>query len=104
MGRRRNQSKNTMFLLLVLILLGIGIAYAVLTEQLTINNTVSYDAMKWDVGVTSAEDGWDSYMDVYIKMYESESGVTLEEMGMSRDEFEREIKDNFEHSKEAWGI
>mgnify|MGYP003303395978 CR=1 FL=1 len=79
MRRRHNQSKNTMFLVIILLLIGIGIAYAILTETLTINNTVSYDAMKWDVGFTSAEDGYDPFIDLYIEMFEKNEGVTLDE-------------------------
>ena len=40
MRRRKNQTKKTFFLLAFLVLIGIGIAYAVLTEKLTLNNTV----------------------------------------------------------------
>ena len=98
MGRRRNQSKNTMFLLLVLILLGIGIAYAILTENLTINNTVSYDAMKWDVGFTSAEDGWDSVIDMFVNEIEEANGASLEELDMTREDvenlYENDMKDD----------
>ena len=74
MGRRRNQSKNTMFLLLFLVILGIGIAYAVLTETLTINNTVSYDAMKWDVGFTAVEDFSD---DIYYALNAGNYGTIM---------------------------
>ena len=56
MRRRYNRNKNTFFLLTILILVGIGIAYAILTEQLNINNILSYDAMKWEVGFSSIVD------------------------------------------------
>lgn len=90
--RRRNNEKNKFIvLILMLFVLAVGIGYAVLSERLTIDNTISYDSMKWDVGFTSAEDGFDSFFDKYIKFFENQNGLTLEEMGMTREEFENEI-------------
>ena len=87
--RRRNKSKNNLLiLLLVLIILGVGIGYAVLSERLTIDNTISYDSMKWDVSFTAAEDGFENFFNKYIEFFERTNGVTLEEMGMTREEFE----------------
>ena len=52
-----NQSKhNFYFIIVILFVLGIGIGYAVLSERLTIDNTISYDSMKWDIGFTSTSD------------------------------------------------
>ena len=54
---RYNQAKhNFYFIIVMLFILGIGIGYAVLTERLTIDNTISYASMKWDVGFASVED------------------------------------------------
>ena len=78
MRRRSNQRTNTILLVIVLLLVGIGIAYAVLTEQLTINNTVSYDAMKWDVGFTAAEDGFEEILDYQIKSGKLDKSIALE--------------------------
>lgn len=56
--RLYNKGKNRLLiLLLMLIVLCIGVGYAILTQQLTINNTVFYDSMKWDVGFSSVLDG-----------------------------------------------
>lgn len=55
--KRYSQSKKKFyFILIMLFILSIGIGYAVLTEKLTIYNTVSYNSMKWDIGFSSASD------------------------------------------------
>ena len=53
--KRNKQNKNT-FIATILFLLAliIGIGYAILTETLTISNTVNYDSMKWNVGYAEA--------------------------------------------------
>lgn len=52
---RYNLAKHNFYLIIVMLLiLGIGIGYAVLSERLTIDNTISYDSMKWDIGFTAA--------------------------------------------------
>ena len=90
--RRRNKSKNNLLiLLLVLIVLGVGIGYAVLSERLTIDNTISYDSMKWDVGFTATEDGFEPIVDKYIEIIESEIGMTLEELGISKEELKNDF-------------
>ena len=64
-NNKKNNNKKIIPILLVLFIIGLTIGYAVLTEQLTINNTVSYDAMKWDVGFTAAEafsDDFEEYL------------------------------------------
>jgi hypothetical protein len=54
---KRNKNKINFYLMILLLLvLGLGIGYAILTQQLTINNTVNYGSMKWDVGFTAVED------------------------------------------------
>lgn len=51
--KKYKRNKKLFFVLLVLLLvLFMGLGYAVLTQQLKLNNTVSYDAMKWNVGFT----------------------------------------------------
>ena len=74
---KRNKNKTNFYLMILLLLvLGLGIGYAILTQQLTINNTVNYGSMKWDVGFTAVEDFSD---DVYAYLGESidESGMVL---------------------------
>ena len=74
---RRNKNKTNFYIMILLLLvLGLGIGYAILTQQLTINNTVNYGSMKWDVGFTAVEDFSD---DVYAYLGESidESGMVL---------------------------
>ena len=74
-----NKDKNRLLiLLLMLIVLCIGVGYAILTQQLTINNTVFYDSMKWDVGFTSAVDGFDAYVDYIMEEIENEGLVYTE--------------------------
>ncbi len=53
----KQNNKKTIMLLLILLAIGLGIGYAVLTEKLTINSTVEYNSMKWNVGFISAIDG-----------------------------------------------
>ena len=90
--RRRNNEKNKFIvLILMLFVLAVGIGYAVLTEKLTINNTISYDSMKWDVGFTATEDGFEPMVDKYIEIIESEFGMTLEELGMSKEELKNDF-------------
>ena len=48
----------------MLLILGIGIGYAVLSERLTIDNTISYDSMKWDIGFTAASNNGGSITSV----------------------------------------
>lgn len=50
MRKYRTRKKRFYFLLVALFVVSMGLGYAVLTQQLDIDNTVSYDAMKWDVG------------------------------------------------------
>lgn len=57
MKRNNNIQKHLFVSLLMLIVLAVGIGYAVLSEQLTISNTISYDSMKWNVGFSAAIDG-----------------------------------------------
>ena len=90
MNRYKQAKHNFYFTIVMLFVLSIGIGYAVLSERLTIDNTISYDSMKWDIGFTSAEDGFDSYIDAYIEWIESEYG-SLEELGITREDVEQEI-------------
>lgn len=53
MNKSKKIKKKFFVLLSFLLVVGMGIGYAVLSQQLNVNNTVSYDAMKWDVGFTS---------------------------------------------------
>lgn len=50
MRKYRIRKRNFYILLIVLFVLSIGLGYSALTQRLNIDNTVSYDAMKWDVG------------------------------------------------------
>lgn len=58
MRRRNNFEKNKMIIGLCLLLaLGIGLGYAVLTEQLKLTGSANYNAMAWEVGFSEASDG-----------------------------------------------
>jgi hypothetical protein len=63
----RNNYNKKKFLLMVLLLfvIGLGIGYAILTQQLTINNTVNYGSMKWNVGFVNAYDATDEIASLY---------------------------------------
>ena len=62
---RYNLAKHNFYLIIVMLLiLGIGIGYAVLSERLTIDNTISYDSMKWDIGFTAASNNGGSITSV----------------------------------------
>lgn len=55
MGKYRH-NKNVLYVfLIILFTLCFGVGYAILTEQLKVNNYVTYDAMKWNVGFTGVE-------------------------------------------------
>ena len=54
-NRQEKKEKNKFLLILLLLLtFGVGLGYAVLSEKLSINNTVNYGSMKWNVGFTEA--------------------------------------------------
>ena len=54
-NKQEKNDKNKLALLLLLILtFGIGLGYAVLSQQLSITNTVNYGSMKWNIGFTDA--------------------------------------------------
>ena len=51
--KKQEEKKNRkalLLLLLLIFLIALGIGYAVLSQQLSISNTVNYGSMKWDVG------------------------------------------------------
>lgn len=57
MNRNRQEKKDKKKLLLLLLLLlifGVGLGYAVLSQQLSINNTANYGTMKWNIGFSEA--------------------------------------------------
>ena len=57
--RKYNQKEKKKLVLWIIFLLtiGLGLGYALLTEQLKLNGSVNYGSMAWDVGFTTAEDG-----------------------------------------------
>ena len=57
MRKNKQEKKKLIGMLCLLFLLALGLGYAVLSQQLSINSTVDYDALKWDVGFTTATDG-----------------------------------------------
>lgn len=56
---RRTNHERTKFIgsVLFLLVFAVGIGYAVLTERLTVDQTINYESMKWDVGFTLAVNG-----------------------------------------------
>ena len=59
----RKKKKNLIILIITLFTVYLGIGYAVLTEKLTIDNTVNYNAMKWDVGFVDVKDYSTEYIE-----------------------------------------
>ena len=57
--RRYNkfEKKKTIVWICLLFALGLGIGYAILSEKLSVNGTLNYGSMVWDVGFSSATDG-----------------------------------------------
>lgn len=56
-NQKNKKDKNKILLLLLfLVSFGLGLGYAVLTQQLSITNTVNYGSMKWNVGFNTASD------------------------------------------------
>ena len=53
--KNQKDRKKLILLLLLLIVFCVGIGYAILTQQLSINNTVNYGSMKWNIGFDTAE-------------------------------------------------
>lgn len=91
--KRYKEKNNLVLLIIVLFVLTVGIGYAVLSEQLTINNTISYGPMNWDVGFTAVEDGYEAGIDAYGKMLETKFGYTFEEFGYTREEINELIEE-----------
>ncbi len=54
---KRKQKKNIYIPILMLLAVGLGLGYAILTEKLSITNTVHYGAISWDVGFSETSDG-----------------------------------------------
>lgn len=61
MNKSKKIKKKFFVLLSFLLVVGMGIGYAVLSQQLTINNTVNYGSMKWNVEFISVEDVSDEF-------------------------------------------
>lgn len=60
MKRNEKEKKNKKKLLLLLLLLftfGLGLGYAYLSQSLSINPSINYGSMKWNVGFTTATNG-----------------------------------------------
>lgn len=60
--KRFKRKKSGIILGVLFVTLGLGLGYSILTERLEINNTVSYDQMKWDVGFKDEEVDISSYL------------------------------------------
>lgn len=57
MRRNKKQKKSFVVTLCLLLTMVLGIGYAVLSQQLSINGGLEYGTMKWDVGFKSVTDG-----------------------------------------------
>ena len=49
MMRKNHKKKNNMFLVLILMILGIGLGYALLSQDLTINGTTKVKGNDWSI-------------------------------------------------------
>lgn len=56
MKRLEQQKMQFHCILIIFFALSLGLGYAILTEKLTIDNTISYNSMKWDIGFSSVVD------------------------------------------------
>lgn len=56
-GNSKKEKKKLLILGLVLLTIGLGLGYALLSEQLKLNGSVNYGAMSWNVGFDSTIDG-----------------------------------------------
>ena len=74
--RKNYNKKNFLLMVLLLFVIGLGIGYAILTEQLSINNTINYETMKWDVGFTEIVD---------VSQYNPPEDVILANVEISQD-------------------
>ena len=52
--KEKKDKKKLLLLLLLLLIFGVGVGYAVLTQNLKIDSEVNYGSMTWNVGFTSA--------------------------------------------------
>ena len=60
--KKRVTGKRKFWLsILLLTIIGLGVGYSYLSQQLTINNTVNYGSMKWNVSFTDVEDVSDEF-------------------------------------------
>lgn len=86
MNRRvqsKENKKSLYFMLLLLLVFGIGLGYAVLTEQLLIDNTVKYGSMKWNVGFTDV-DGTLGTVDAVASLSADKKTITVTcDLGLS---------------------
>ena len=86
MKRYRRTKRQFYFVLFLLLIMSIGVGYSVLTERLTIDTSISYTSLKWNVGFSTANDNGGSVLaDASI----SEDGKSLSvscEIGMSFDQ------------------
>ena len=57
MRNNKLEKKKLVLWVCLFLVLGLGIGYALLTEQLKLNGSINYGAMAFDVGFTTAEDG-----------------------------------------------
>ena len=55
--RKQKEKKNTTILVIILLTLMVGIGYAALNELLTINTSIKYETINWDVGFKSVKNG-----------------------------------------------
>lgn len=51
------EKKKTVIWMCLLLVLGLAIGYAVLTQRLSVDGTVNYGAISWDVGFSKVSDG-----------------------------------------------
>ena len=88
--KKRVTGKRKFWLsILLLTIIGLGVGYSYLSQQLTINNTVNYGSMKWNVSFTDVEDVSaeigirDEEMLHYIGVEPKESTFVISEDGKS---------------------
>ena len=81
--RKQKEKKNTTILVILLLTLTIGIGYAALNELLTINTSIKYETINWDVGFKSVKNG-EGTVTASTSISEDKKTITVScDLGMS---------------------
>ena len=77
MRKQNNQKKKIYPLLFLFLIIIIGLGYAILTSKLSINTSVNYDSIKWNVGFSEAVDNGGSVKSI-PSISEDKNSITIQ--------------------------